>query len=214
MTPDAKIKILIADDHAIVCKGIEQILSTTPDLAVMDFAHTGEELLEKARQSAWDLILLDISMPGISGIPLLKQLKKEHRKLPVVMLSVYPEDRYGVEFLRSGASAYLNKTSPPDQLIETIRKVAGGEIVVSPHLAQKIALDAIQTQSPLHHPLTTREHQVMLMLASGNTVSGIGKELGLSVKTVSTHRSNILKKMNMANNNQLINYCIKNHLID
>lgn len=209
-----KIKILIADDHAIVCKGIEQIISTTPDLAVTDQAHSGEEVLQKARQVPWDLILLDISMPGMSGVPLLKQLKKEHPKLPVVMLSVYPEDRYGIEFLRTGASAYLSKTSPPDQLIDTIRRAAKGEVVISPHLAQKVALDMIQTQSPLHQPLSPREYQVMIMIASGKTVSEIGKELNLSVKTISTHRAHILKKMSMASNNQLINYCIKNHLID
>lgn len=209
-----KIRILIADDHTIVCKGIEQILSTTPDLVVIGQAHSGEELLLKARQNQWDLILLDISMPGMSGIPLLKQLKREHKKLPVVMLSVYPEERYGVEFLRSGASAYLNKTSPADQLIDTIRKAAKGEVVVSPFLAQKIAMDMIQTQSPPHHPLSPREYQVMLMIASGKTVSEIGRELKLSVKTISAHRANILKKMNMTSNNQLINYCIKNLLID
>lgn len=212
---ETPIRILIADDHAVVCKGIEQILSNTPDLVVAGQANTGEEVLEKVKQGGWNLVLLDISMPGPSGLKLLKLLKKGRPDLPVIMLSVYPEERYGLDFLKAGASAYLTKTSPPEQLIDAIRKVAKGETIVGPVLAQKIALDQIHSNElALHQSLSEREYQVLCMLGSGKTVSEIARELSLSVKTVSSHRSRILVKMNMKTSAQLTHYCVKNFLVD
>jgi DNA-binding NarL/FixJ family response regulator len=209
-----KLKILIADDHAVVCKGIEQILNATPDMASGGMAGSGEDVLDKIRNQRCDLVLLDISMPGLSGLALLKQIKKEWPKLPVLMLSVYPEERYAIEFLKCGASGYLAKTSAPDLLTDVIRRVANGETYIGPALAQRVALDLIQANIPAHQNLSDREFQVLCMIGSGKGVSEIGREIGLSVKTISTHRTHILKKMNMKSNAQLTNYCIKNFLVD
>ena len=209
------IKILIADDHAIVRRGLKQILAETPDMVVAGEAHNGQELLEKVRGHPWDVIVLDISMPGRGGLDILKQLKSERPKLPVLMLTIHPEDQYAVRVLRAGASGYLTKESAPDHLVEAIRKVARGGKYVSPHLAEKLAFNLESlSEKPLHEMLSDREFQVLRFIASGKTVKEIGEELSLSVKTISTYRTRILEKMKMRNNAELTHYAIQQKLVE
>jgi len=209
------IKILIADDHAIVRRGLKQILAETPDMVVAGEAHNGQELLEKARGHQWDVVVLDISMPGRGGLDILKQLKSERPKLPVLMLTIHPEDQYAVRVLRAGASGYLTKESAPDHLVEAIRKVARGGKYISPHLAEKLAFNLEPlSEKPLHEALSDREFQVLRFIASGKTVKEIGEELSLSVKTISTYRTRILEKMKMRNNAELTHYAIQQKLVD
>lgn len=209
------IKILIADDHAIVRRGLKQILTETADMVVAGEAHNGQELLEKMRSDQWDVVVLDISMPGRGGLDILKQLKSERPKLPVLMLTIHPEDQYAVRVLRAGASGYLTKESAPDHLVEAIRKVARGGKYVSPHLAERLAfnLESISEQ-PLHEALSDREFQVLRLIASGKTVKEIGEELSLSVKTISTYRTRILEKMKMKNNAEMTHYAIQQKLVE
>lgn len=209
------IKILIADDHAIVRRGLKQILTETSDMIVAGEAHNGQELLEKARSDHWDVVVLDISMPGRGGLDILKQLKSEQPKLPVLMLTIHPEDQYAVRVLRAGASGYLTKESAPDHLVEAIRKVARGGKYISPHLAEKLAfnLESISERPP-HEALSDREFQVLRLIASGKTVKDIGEELSLSVKTISTYRTRILEKMKMKNNAELTHYAIQQKLVE
>lgn len=209
------IKILIADDHAIVRRGLKQILTETADMVVAGEAHNGQELLEKMRSDQWDVVVLDISMPGRGGLDILKQLKSERPKLPVLMLTIHPEDQYAVRVLRAGASGYLTKESAPDHLVEAIRKVARGGKYISPHLAERLAfnLESI-SERPLHEALSDREFQVLRLIASGKTVKEIGEELSLSVKTISTYRTRILEKMKMKNNAALTHYAIQQKLVE
>lgn len=209
------IKILIADDHAIVRRGLKQILTETADMVVAGEAHNGQELLEKMRSDQWDVIVLDISMPGRGGLDILKQLKSERPKLPVLMLTIHPEDQYAVRVLRAGASGYLTKESAPDHLVEAIRKVARGGKYISPHLAERLAfnLEPI-SERPLHEALSDREFQVLRLIASGKTVKEIGEELSLSVKTISTYRTRILEKMKMKNNAEMTHYAIQQKLVE
>ncbi|HET6515175.1 MAG TPA: response regulator transcription factor [Thermodesulfovibrionales bacterium] len=208
-------KILIADDHAIVRKGLKQILADIPDMVVVDEASNGYEALRKALRDDYDVILLDISMPGKSGLDVLKELRNERPKLPVLMLSMHPEEQYAVRVLRAGASGYLTKESAPDELIAAIRKVLQGKKYVSTSLAEKLVLDLeAASEKPLHETLSDREFQVMRMLASGKTVGEISIELSLSVKTISTYRSRILEKMKLKNNAELTHYAIQNRLVE
>ncbi len=208
------IKILIADDHAIVRKGLKQILADAPVTVLTDEASSGQEALRKVRENNYNMVLLDISMPDMSGVDVLKQLKSEKPKLPVLILTMHPEDQYAVRILRAGASGYLTKESAPDELISAIQKVSQGGKYISPSLAEKLACDldsaAIQ---PLHERLSDREYQIVTMLASGKSTKEIAHELSLSMPTVSTYRFRILQKMNLKNNAELINYAIKNNLL-
>lgn len=209
------IKILIADDHAIVREGLKQILAETPDMVVADEASNGQEVLNKVWEKEYDVVVLDISMPGISGLDILKQLKSQRPKLPVLVLSMHPEEQYAVRVLRTGASGYLTKQSVPDELIMAIRKVSLGRKYVSSFLAEKLASDlGIETEKLPHETLSDREYQVMCMIASGKTVKEVADELFLSVKTISTYRSRILEKMKMTSNAELTHYAIKNKLVD
>lgn len=189
------IKILIADDHAIVRKGLKQILSETYDMVVANEAANGRQCLELVGKNDLDLVLLDIAMPGRGGIDILKDLKHEKPKLPILMLSMYPEEQYAVRALKAGASGYLTKESAPEELIAAIRKVSQGGKYVSSSLAEKLAV-YLETDSekPVHEMLSDREYQAMLMIASGKTVKQIADKLSLSVKTISTYRARILKK--------------------
>lgn len=207
------IKILIADDHAIVRRGLRQILAETHDMIVAGEAHDGQELIDKVRAERWDVVILDISMPGRGGLDILKQLKSEHPKLPVLMLTMHPEDQYAVRVLRAGASGYLTKESAPDHLVEAIRKVARGGKYISAHLAETLAFNLESIERPLHELLSDREFQVMRMIASGKTVREIGEELSLSVKTISTYRARILEKMRMKNNAEITHYMIRKELV-
>jgi len=209
-----KIRLLIGDDHAVVRKGMKQILAETKDIVVADEAGNGREVLEKVQKTDFDMVLLDISMPGRDGLEVLKELKSLRPKLPVLMLSMYPEEQYAVRSLRSGASGYLTKDSAPDELISAIRKVSSGGKYVSASLAEKLAHKlGADVEKPLHETLSDREYQVMCMIASGKAVKEIGEELSLSVKTVSTYRSRILIKMRLKGNAELTRYAIDNRLV-
>lgn len=209
------IRVLIADDHPIYRKGLRQILTEVPDRFAVDEAGSGEEALAKVWDGDYDLILLDISMPGRGGLDALKVLKSRHPKLPVLMLSMHPEEHYAVRALRAGASGYLNKESAWDELVIAIQKVLEGGMYVSAVLAQKLAANLdVAADKPLQEILSDREYQVFRMIAAGKTVSKIGEELSLSVKTVSTHRTRILEKMKLKNNAELIHYAITNKLTD
>lgn len=208
------IKILIADDHAIVRAGLKQIVADTSDMVVSGEAVDGQEVLEQVRKEDWDLILLDISMPGRGGIDTLKELKIEKPKLPVLVLSMYPEEQYAIRALKAGASGYLTKESAPEELIEAIRKVSQGRKYISVALAESLALHVgANSEKPLHETLSNREYQVMLMIASGKTVKEIANDLSLSVKTISTNRVRALKKMGMKNNAEITYYAIKHELV-
>jgi len=209
------IKILIADDHPIVREGLKQILHEAPDMVVADEASNGREVLEKVWKNDYDVIVLDISMPGMSGLDILKQLKSHKPELSVLILTVHSEEQYAVRVLRAGASGYLTKESAPDELVKAIRKVSLGRKYVSPSLAEKLAYDLeIDSEKQLHETLSDREYEVMCMIASGKTVKQIAEELCLSIKTISTYRSRILEKMKMKSNAELIHYAIQNRLVN
>jgi len=208
------IKILIADDHAIVRAGLKQILADTTDMIVAGEATNGLEVLEQVRKDHWDLVLLDLAMPGKGGLETLKELKKERPKLPVLVLSIYPEEQYAVRSLKAGASGYLTKESAPEELIAAIGKVAQGGKYFSASLAENLVSHLEEDAEKLvHEMLSDREYQVMLLIASGKTASTIADEMCLSVKTVSTYRSRALTKMGMKNNSVFMNYAIRNGLI-
>lgn len=211
----AEINILIADDHPIVREGFKQVLSETTDMVVAGEASNGQEVLNLIRKNKYDVVLLDISMPGRSGLEILKELRSEHPKLPILIVSIYPEEQYAVRAFRAGASGYLTKASAPHELIEAIRKVSKGGRYVSSSLAEELTyyLDVDATRAP-HETLSDREYQVMLLIASGKTVSGIAEELCLSVKTISTYRTHILKKMNLKNNAEITLYAVQNKLVE
>ncbi|HSB31472.1 MAG TPA: response regulator transcription factor [Candidatus Sulfobium mesophilum] len=209
------IKILIADDHRIVREGLKQILAETEDMVVADEASNVQEVLKKVAGNDYDVLLLDISMPGRSGLDILKQLKSERPKLSVLVLSMYSEEQYALRALRAGASGYMTKESAPDELIEAIRKVSTGRKYISPAVAEKLAVSLESNdERPPQETLSDREFQVMCMIASGKTVKAIADELALSIKTVSTYRARILEKMRMKNNAELTHYAIQNKLVE
>jgi len=209
------IKILIADDHTIFREGLKHILAEYSDLVVVDEARNGQEVLEKVWNKEYDMVLLDISMPGMTGLDVLKRLKKEKPKLAVLVLSMHPEEQYAVRVLKSGASGYLTKESATDELITAIRKISQGRKYITSSLAERLALGLeMDSEKPLHETLSDREYQVLLMIASGKSITQIAKELFLSVKTVSSHRSHIMEKMKMKTNAELTHYVIKHNLLD
>jgi DNA-binding NarL/FixJ family response regulator len=209
------INILIADDHPLVRAGLKQIIAETADLAITDEAANGLEVLEKVRKSHFSLVLLDITMPGLSGLDVLKQLRSEMPDLPVLVLSIHSEEHYAIRVLKAGASGYLTKESAPEELIAAIRKVSEGGKYVSPSLAEKFASDLGRgSDQPLHEGLSDREYQVLRMVARGDRLKEISEELGLSVKTISTYRSRVLQKMKMKSNAELTSYAIRYNLID
>ncbi|MGD9212145.1 MAG: response regulator transcription factor [Desulfobacteraceae bacterium] len=209
------INIIIADDHPIVRAGLKQIIAEDKDITVTGEASKGTELLEKVRKHDFDVILLDLSMPGMNGLDVLKQLKIEKPRIPVIILTIHPESQYALRILKAGAAGYLTKDSASDELIKAIRKVCNKGKYISPSLAEKIvfALDQDAGQLP-HEALSDREYQVLSLIGSGKTVSQIAETLALSVKTVSTYRVRILEKMQMQNNAELIHYAIQNKLVD
>jgi len=209
-----KIRILIADDHPIVREGYKKILMSQPDMDVTGEAGNGQEVLDLIQKKDFDLILLDISMPGRSGLEILKELKGQKPHLPVMILSIYPEEQYAVRAFRDGASGYLTKASTPKELIAAIRKVSQGGRYVTEALAEKLTyfLHGDVDKAP-HEKLSDREYQVMLLIASGKTVTQIAEELCLSVKTISTYRRHILEKMQFATNAEITMYAIQNKLL-
>ena len=208
-----KIKVIIADDHPLFRRGLKHAFAETPDIEVVDDVETGEELLKKVQEMDVNLALLDISLPGKGGLEILKELREDRPKLPVLMLTVYPEEHYAVRFFKAGASGFITKESSTDQIYHAVRKVAGGGKYASPEITEKLAFDFTKSDRPAHERLSDREHQVFMMLAEGDSPTEIGKELSLSVKTISTHRSRILDKMEMKKNAELIHYAISQKLI-
>ncbi len=209
------IRVIIADDHPIIRAGLKQMLSDAEDIVAAGEAASGSELLKKAVSEDFDVVLLDLSMPGMDGLDVLKQLKIDRPRLPVIILTVHPEAHYAMRVLRAGASGYLTKESAPDQLIGAIRKVSRGGKYLSPALAEQLvfALDG-DAQKPPHENLSDREYQVLSLIASGRSVSQIAEELALSVKTISTYRYRILEKMGMKTNAELTHYAIANRLVE
>ena len=209
------LKVIITDDHPIVREGLKKILDKSSQMIIVGEAATGEELLNKLKDLACDVVLLDISMPGRGGLEILEQIRMQSPGLPVLVLSMHSEDHYAKRVLQMGAAGYLTKDKAPLELIEAIRKVAGGGKYISHSLAEKLAFDLEQGKDKQpHETLSNREFQVMLLIAEGKTVSEIAEELVLSVRTISTFRSRIMGKMQMKNNSELTHYVIENKIID
>jgi two-component system invasion response regulator UvrY len=208
-------RILIADDHAVVRQGLKQILAAEFKQAVFGEASTGQQAMELAWRENWDVLVLDITMPGQNGLDVLKSIKKSRPRLPVLMLSMHPEDQFAVRMLKIGAAGYMTKESAPAELVGAVKKVVSGGRYVSPGLAEKMAAYlAIDVQSAPHERLSDREFVVLRLIASGKTVSTIAQELSLSVKTVSTYRTRILVKTGMQNSAELTHYAIQNQLVN
>ena len=209
------LNVLTVDDHPIVRQGLKQIVSESSDIVVAGEAEDGIVALNKIKKHDYDVVVLDISMPGRDGLDILKQIKKDKPKLPVLILSIHPEAQYAVRSLRAGASGYLTKERATDELISAIHKVSLGGKYVTSSLAEKLAFNLeIEDERSLHENLSNREYQVICMIASGKTVMEIAQELSLSAKTISTYRARILEKMKMKNNAELILYAVQNQLID
>jgi|APFre7841882724_1041349.scaffolds.fasta_scaffold00552_10 DNA-binding NarL/FixJ family response regulator len=209
------IKIVIADDHAIVRKGLKQILSETPDMFVAAEASSGEEALKRISEKKYDMVLLDISLPGKSGLDILRQIKRAKPKLPVVMLSVHTEEQYAMRAFKAGASGYITKESAPEELISALRKISRGGKYVTSSLAEKMAyaITAIKREKLPHERLSDREHEVMCMIALGKTINQIAKKLSLSGSAVSTYRARILEKMKMSSTSDIIRYVVRHGLL-
>jgi len=209
------IQVLIADDHAILRRGLKEILMRELDGAVCGEAKDASETLSRIQDAEWDLVILDITMPGRSGLEVLRDLKVARPKLPVLVLSMHPEDQYARRLLKAGASGYMNKEGAPEELVKAVRRVLAGGRYVSPALAEQLAADLSQDGGqPTHEALSDREFEVLRMLAAGKTVSQIAEELHLGVTTVSTYRARILEKMNMTTTAELMHYALYNRLID
>jgi len=209
------IRVLIADDHAIVRQGLRQILSDTADLVVAGEAADGIEVLKMVRDGEWHVVLMDVSMPDRNGIDALKLIKKEFPRLPVLVLSMHPEEHYAVRALKAGAAGYLTKQSAPELLVNAIRQVASGKKYVSAAVAQQLA-EAItdDDERPPHEKLSDREYQTLVLISSGKALSQIAEELKLSVKTVSVYRARLLEKMKLKNNAELTHYGLKHGLTE
>jgi DNA-binding NarL/FixJ family response regulator len=209
------IRVVLADDHTIVRAGLKEILADTGDIEVMGEATNGHEVMARVRELAFDILVLDMSMPGRSGIELIQQVKREKSGVRVLVLSMHSEEQYAVRALKAGASGYLTKDSAADELVAAIRRIAGGGAYVTPETAQRLALalDAAG-RGPLHATLSDREMQVFQMVAAGKSVTAIAEALTLSVKTVSTHKTRIMQKLNLGNQTELIRYAMRHKLID
>lgn len=207
-------RILVADDHAIFREGLKQVIGSTVDMTVVDEAINGQELLNKVQSNEYDLVILDISMPGRNGLDVLVEMKNIRPKLPVLVMSMHPEEQYALRAYKSGASGYLTKGSPSNELLEALQKISLGKKYVSSALAESLVNGLSDTsQQDLLHSLSNREYQVMSLIASGKPVGKIATELTLSVKTVSTYRAHILRKLNMKNNAELTRFVIENKLL-
>ncbi|MGZ3418600.1 MAG: response regulator [Polyangiales bacterium] len=208
------IRVLVADDHAIVRRGLRQILAETRDIDLAGEAATIEDALRAVREQRFDVAVVDISMPGGSGLDLLTQIRREKPELPVLVLTVHSEEQYAVRALKSGAAGFLTKESAPEKLVEAVRKLAAGGRFVTPELAEKLATFVASDERPPHEKLSNREFEILKLIASGKTVGEIGRDLSLSVKTVSTHRTRILDKMQMKTNAELTTYAVRRGLVE
>jgi len=207
-------RVLLVDDHAILRRGLRALLSDAFHGATFGEASSAEQALQQLGKKPWDIALLDITLPGRSGLDLLKELKAAQPKLPVLVLSAHPEDQFAVRALKAGAEGYMTKESAPEELVQAIRKVLAGGRYVSPTLAEKLALNVRKdfTGAP-HETLSDREHEVMCRIALGQTVTEIAGELSLSVKTISTYRARILEKLGVKNSAEITRYAIQNGLV-
>lgn len=210
----SNIKVLIADDHAVVRQGLKHIISRDPDIEVVGEAENGNEVLEKVKELDIDVILMDIEMPEKNGMETLIHLKTSNPNLPVVILSIFAEEQYGLRLIQSGASSYLSKTCPPNQLLEAIHKVADGGKYITSSLGELLVkkMDN-EANKPVHESLSNREYQIFFMIASGKKQKDIASELSISINTVNVHRANILKKLNVKSNSEIIRYALQNDLI-
>jgi two-component system invasion response regulator UvrY len=209
------IRILIADDHFIVRQGLKQVISDTPDLQIENEACDGQEVLSYIRKNDYDIVILDISMPGRNGIEVLKEIKTIKPNIEVLILSMHPEEQFAIRALRAGAAGYLTKKSISQEIVSAIRTISSGRKYVSPSVAQTLAFEIEEdTQKAPHETLSDREYQVMCLIASGKAVSEIADELALSVQSISTYRSRLLEKMKLRNNAEITHYAIKNGLVD
>ena len=209
------IRILLADDHPVVREGFKQMLADYEDMLVTGEAGTSQEVLNKVHKNDYDVLLLDIFMPGRSGLEIISELKKEYPKMAILVISAYPEEQYSVRALKRGASGYLLKLTAPEELITAIRAVSQGRNYISTSLADRLAnMIKDDAQENPHERLSDREFQVMRMIVSGKSLKEIAEELALSDKTVSTYRARILEKMNMKNNAEIIHYAIEQGLVN
>jgi DNA-binding NarL/FixJ family response regulator len=209
------IRLLVADDHTIVREGLKQLLAAAEGLEVTGEARDGHEVLREIREHEFDLLLLDMSMPGKSGIELIKQVRAEKPRLRILVLTMHEERQYAIRAIRAGASGYLTKDSASRQLVEAIRKVAAGGAFISSEVAEQLALGAMPGATSMpHESLSDREFQVFRMIAEGRSVSDIAERLSLSVKTVSTHKANIMQKMQMETSGELIRYALSHKLVE
>lgn len=214
-TKGGKFRILVVDDHTIVREGLKRILADAPELRVAGEAASGTEAIKLVREGRWDVMLLDVSLPGANGLEVLRAVKELAPKLPVLVLTMHPEDQYALRMLKAGAAGYLTKEGAPAQLVTAIRKVAAGGKYVSAAVAEKLAWEFERKKQPAtHEDLSNREFEILRHIASGKTVSQIAQELHLSVKTISTYRARLLMKLNMKSNAELTHYAIKAGLVD
>jgi DNA-binding NarL/FixJ family response regulator len=209
------IRVLIADDHAVVRRGIREVLEESADIRVPGEASNAREVLELLRQGPWDAVVLDINLPGRSGLELLEDLHRERPQLPVLILTVYSEEQYAVRALKSGAAGYLTKESAPERLVEAVRKVVRGGRYVTPTLAERLA-SMVRTgfEGAPHELLSEREFRVFRLLSGGKSVTEIAEAMNLSVKTVSTYRARALEKLGLKSNAELTQYAIRNGLVE
>lgn len=209
------IRIVIADDHAIVREGLKRIVSSIADMEVTGEAGNGTEAMQRVRELAFDVLLLDLSMPGRSGMELIKLIRAEKPQLRILVLSMHQELQYAVRAIKNGASGYLTKESAPAQLEQAIRKVASGGAFISAEVAEQLALGAMPgSQAVPHESLSNREFEVLQLLVAGISLTDIGARLNLSVKTVSTHKTNLMQKMGLQNQSELIRYALKHGLAE
>ena len=209
------IRVVVADDHQILREGLKQLLEAAGDIEVVGEAGDGHGVLQQIRTADFDVLLLDMSMPGKSGMELIRQVKAERPRLRILVLSMHEEHQYAVRAIRAGASGYLTKESAAALLVAAIRKVARGGAFISAEVAEHLALDAMpHSEGPLHETLSDREYEVFRMLVAGTSVSEIAERLHLSAKTVSTHKARLMEKLQVANNTELIHYALKHRLSD
>jgi two-component system invasion response regulator UvrY len=209
------ISILVADDHALIRKGLKLLLDDTPDIRVTGEAENGIQTINMVREHHFDLVLLDLSLPDKNGIEVLKQLKTEHPNIKIIVLSMYPEDQYGMRTLKAGAYGYLNKQSAPDILTGAIRQVINGKKYICEVVAEQLINNLIgKSQELLHQTLSNREYQTLCLIASGKSLTDIAEIMSLSPKTISVYRGRMLDKMGFKNNAEAIHYAITHHLVD
>jgi DNA-binding NarL/FixJ family response regulator len=209
------VRVLIIDDHPIIREGITKVLNATADFEVTGEASNAQEALQLLSQKSFDVVILDVVMPGRSGLEFLEQIKKSKPELRVLMISAHSEKRYALRAIKSGASGYITKDSAGKELVKALSKILSGGVYVSAGIADQLLFELAEDPGkPAHELLSTREFQVMQMIAAGNRLKEIASELSLSISTVSTHRLRILQKMGMKNNAELIQYVIQNNLLD